>query len=180
VKRFAWTADCAAAAASAKESAIANCQFRAEEIGAEIGAQQARLVEQGLQAAVLSSVEVAQDHQRQARRGVVLASSLLRELGLVTVHKEDLELELGSRPLSEAARATLFERALSFKSRVDALDKCAAAMAKLVAIERQAHDLDTADARRGSELDELLKRLHAERMEHLEDQTEIDPSRGIH
>lgn len=115
---------------------------RAQQIGAEIGAQRAQQFDQELERATLSATEVLAEHQRAARRGMDVASELLQYL-------------------EEAALCGDREQLVAIRTRVDTLDKWAAAVAKLSAVERGAHGIGNGDQRNA--IDDLLLRVATER-----------------
>ena len=165
IKREGWTPDCATTIRQATERAVADSVLtRAEEIGAEIGAQKAQQFRDCVQEAVIDSTEAVQHHRRDTRRALAIAKRLLSELEGVEFSMPALVELAETLSATKGARAALLERAISLKSRAEALDRVAAAMSKLTAMERQAHGLDKVANEKGADIDELLLRVHMSRM----------------
>jgi hypothetical protein len=130
-------------------------------IGAQIGAERARLYEVGLKKATLTAVEVASEHQGTVRRAMKLAQDLLAELECATELKELTAIEVAACRDDDAARAAAIDKMLGARGRVETLDRWAGTLAKLTAVEREAHGMNTNEQR--TSMDDLLIRLAAER-----------------
>jgi hypothetical protein len=153
--------DGAAVRAAAIEADAAVAAARAKEIGAEIGAEQVRLYEAGLRKATLTAVEVAAEHQAAARKGMELAVDLLAELQLASQIKDLIGIEAQSCREDDAARAAAIDRLLGVRGRAETLDRLAGALAKLTAVEREAHDMNKVD--QPNDMDQFLLRMHEDR-----------------
>ena len=158
-KRESWTReDGDAARIATREAMTAVTKKSAREIGAEIGANQARKFEAVVGQTALSATEVVQEHRCALNRARAAALLLLDEIcqgaSEVDVVRDDL-VRLGPIDLARTARV---EKALGLRGRVETFDRWAGAFAKLASAERAAYQLDQA-ADQGSELDQLLKRV---------------------
>jgi len=145
---------------------------RAQEIGAEIGAQQARLYEGGLREIAWGAAEVAAEHQAVARSAMKAAVDLLRLIEAASQVNDVIAFELEQCRVSDRARAAAIDKLLGLRSRVEMLDRWAGAFSKLASTEREAHGMNSSEQH--SSLDELLIRIANEREQGSEPATDAN------
>jgi hypothetical protein len=157
-----WTRGDGEAARIATREAVAEAtRSHAAQIGAEIGARQAQVERDVLEATVLSAVEVVREHQLVSRRGVQVANQLLRQLELACANTELAEEEVRQARANDPARAALIDKQLGLRGLVDAFDRWSGAYSKVAQTERQAHRLDSEE--KPNEIDALLLKIAAEK-----------------
>lgn len=166
-KAHGWQRDCRqtiddATAAATERALDETVRGKAQEIGALIGAEKAREIERGVQEAVLTATEVIQHHQRESRRAMRVIHSMVNELEAMAQVMPAIEKELSALGPGDPGRIAAIERAVGLKGRAETLDRTMSAMSKAAAMERQAHGLDREAENKGREIDELLKKVHAE------------------
>lgn len=162
-KRLAWQRDDGEVARIATQAALSEeITLQARQIGAEIGAQQAALLQADLQETVLTATEMVDAQKVLAQRGLRTAITLLREIEAANTNQEIFVAELAQAKKSDLARAALVDRLLGTRGRLDAFEKWGAAVARLAAVQRGAYEFAGGD--KSDSIDELIKRIHAERL----------------
>jgi hypothetical protein len=93
---------------------------------------------------------------------MVLAQFLLNELEAASRAHALIQDEISRCRIDDPSRGALIDKLLGVKPRVEALDRWAAATAKIVGMEREAHGMNSPDSG-SSEIDNLLRRIASER-----------------
>src|SRR3954452_19549557 len=162
-RREEWSrGDGETAKAAALQAVAAEMTESARAIGAEIGAQQARVYREAVGDGVLTALEITREHQLAARRGLDTAMGLLQELQAACATRDLIEVEIERCRDDDAARAALIERQLGLKGRIEAFDKWSSSFSKLTSAEREAHEIGA--GKRQNDIDDLLLRIHQERL----------------
>ncbi len=150
VNEFGWTRDIGDVVRSATRAAMI------EQAAAEIGRGDA----EAMKAEVEKNVEVLTRHRTLAAGLRDLCSRLTEELVGQSGQPETLDQLLSAVMQADEHLAVKLNQAVSLPSRVGSLDKLAGALAKLVAIERQAHAID--DDKEEGGIEEYLRQLAAQ------------------
>jgi hypothetical protein len=169
VKKEGWTRSLAPAIKEATKAALAAesvvRQAKLAEVGIEVGTalgtQLAMTEKQVIESAVAENVTVVRSHKLMAAGMKALGERLLHELVDVGAQKEGIERLIDMVRTEDPQLGTRLRDFMSVHSRIHSVDKLAAAMTKIVAIERQAHGLDDATNKGGS-VEDLLLALQAE------------------
>lgn len=158
-KRLEWPRDLSAAVEHATKAAlIEHAKRNAEEIGRKIGQESGSTITSSVEAAATQNLTVILAHIGRLVRLHALAAATTEELEALSGRTTELQQLIKAVAGSDPIAAKELSKAVSLPSRIASIERLTNIEAKIITLERQAHNIDSASVT-GDTYEDRLRRL---------------------